>query len=86
MINTSKFKILMSLTEFFGIPFVFCEENMYGMATQDESIRKRPNLNSETISSTQENKKIKILGRWENWYIVSNNDDIGYIETKYIET
>ena len=28
-------------------------------------------------------KKIRICGQWETWYIVEKNNSFGYIPTKY---
>lgn len=78
-------KIIMSLDEYFALPFVACSTSVEGMARKDESLRKRPTLNSEVIGSVEANSKVNILGQWEDWYIVGNNHELGYIQTKFIE-
>lgn len=78
-------QFIMSLTEYFGLPFVPCNEMRTGMAKIDESLRLRPNLNSEIVGSVEANKKIDVLGQWEDWYIVGKNNNLGYIQTKFIE-
>lgn len=78
-------QIIMSLTEFFGVPYVSCQEMQTGMAKEDESIRSRPNLISAVVGSTNKGEKINVLGQWEDWYIIGENGNIGYIQTKFIE-
>lgn len=78
-------QIIMSLTEFFGVPYVACQEMQTGMAKEDESIRSRPNLISAVVGSTNKGEKVNVLGQWEDWYIIGENGNIGYIQTKFIE-
>ena len=78
-------QIIMSLDEYFGLPYVPCEKTNTGVAKQDESIRGKPNLNSEVVGCTTSGKKINVLGQWEEWYVVGTNNNLGYIQTKFIE-
>ena len=78
-------QIIMALDEYFSLPYVPCEKMHVGMARHDESIRDKPSLNSEIVGCLESGKKIKVLGQWENWYIVGKNNDLGYIPTKCIE-
>ncbi len=78
-------QLIFSLDEYFGLPFVSCTNTTEGISLADESIRKRPTLNSEVIGSIEKNAKVQILGQWEDWYIVqNNNNDLGYVQTKFI--
>lgn len=77
-------EIIMSLDEYFGLPYIPETETVTCMSIKDESIRKRPSLNSEVIGSVQGGKSIKILGQWENWYVVGENKNLGFIQTKFI--
>ena len=78
-------QIIMSLDEYFGLPYIPCEKTNTGVAKQDESIRGKPNLNSEVVGCTTSGKKINVLGQWEDWYVVGTNNSLGYIQTKFIE-
>lgn len=78
-------QFIMSLTEYFGLPFVPCSDLNIGVVRKDESLRLRPNLNSEIVGSVTGNTKINVLGQWEDWYIVEQNNNLGYIQTKFIE-
>lgn len=76
--------IVMSILEFCGIPFTQCQKNIFGFTNQDASIMVRPALNSDIVGSLKANTKIRLVGQWENWYIVFYNDNLGYIQTKCI--
>lgn len=78
-------QFIMSLTEYFGLPFVPCSGVNIGIVRKDESLRLRPNLNSEIVGSVTGNTKVSVLGQWEDWYIVEQNNNLGYIQTKFIE-
>lgn len=78
-------KIIMSLDEYFALPFVICSNQAEGMAISDESIRKRPNLNSEIVGSVEANEKVSIRGQWEDWYVIGENNKLGFIQTKFIK-
>ncbi len=77
-------QFIMSLTEYFGLPFVPCSNTTIGVVKRDESLRLRPNLNSEITGSVAGNTKIDVLGQWEDWYVVKQNNNLGYIQTKFI--
>ena len=77
-------KMIMSLDEYFALPFVACFNPIEGIAIKDESLRKRPTLNSEVVGSVEANSNVNILGQWEDWYIVGSNNELGYIPTKFI--
>ena len=78
-------QIVMSLAEYFSLPYVPCGESYEGVTKKDESIRSQPNLNAEIVGSLESGKKIKVLGQWENWYIVEDNGNLGYIQTEFVE-
>ena len=77
-------EIIMSRDEYFGLPYIPETETTTCMTIKDESIRKRPSLNSEVVGSVEGGKSIKILGQWENWYVVGENNNLGFIQTKFI--
>lgn len=76
--------IVRSLCEYFGIPFVGCENYLTGIANTDATIFDKPSLNANVIGNTLENSKVKINGQWEDWYIIGENGKLGYIQTKFI--
>ncbi len=75
--------IIMSLTEYFGLPFVPCFRPRQGITINHASVFEKPCLNSKIIGSAEKNKKISILGQWEDWYIIGKNQKLGYIQSKF---
>lgn len=77
--------IIMSLTEYFGLPFAPCIRSLKGIAKFDSNIFSKPNTKSKIIGFIEKNKKIKVSGQWEDWYIIGKNLDLGYIPSKFID-
>lgn len=78
--------IAISICEFFGLPFVHSNMNKFGIVKTSTSAYSRPIENSKLAFSCKQNKKIRICGQWENWYIVEENNIFGYIPTKHLFT
>ena len=77
--------IIMSFTEYFGIPFIPYTGVIYGRAIKDANIFKRPNKKSEIVQTLTEGEKIKLLSQWEDWYVAEKNGILGYINTYFID-
>ena len=78
--------ITISICEFFGLPFVHHKMNEFGILNTNTNTYLRPSKNSKISFSCKQNKKIRICGQWENWYIVEESNIFGYIPTKYLFT
>ena len=76
--------IVMSLSEYFGLPFTACAKNKTGITNTDVNVFKRPSTDSDIKGNIEANTKVKILGMWEMWYIVGQNGNIGYVQSKFI--
>lgn len=76
--------IVLSIFEFFAIPFCGIQKPQKCKCRCKASIMSRPNLNSKILTSVSENSNVKILGQWEDWYIVDYESGSGYIQSKYI--
>lgn len=77
--------IIMSLTEYFGIPFIPYTGVIYGRAIKDANIFRRPSTKSEIVQTLTEGEKIKLLSQWEDWYVAEKNGILGYINTYFID-
>ncbi len=77
--------IIMSLTQYFGLPFAICMKPINGFFKFDANIFERPNLKSNIIGFAPRNKKVQVVGQWEDWYIIGKNYDLGYTPCKFIE-
>ncbi len=78
--------IIMSFTEFFGIPFTPHQNKKIGSSKTDAAVFKRPNINSEIIQTVEPGEKIMIISQWEDWYIIKKNNSLGFVHSKFINT
>ncbi len=76
--------IVLSLCEYFGIPFIGCRNHTIGVANADATIFDKPSLNSKVSGNITQNSKVKINSQWEDWYIVGENGKLGYVQTKFV--
>lgn len=76
--------VVMSLSEYFGLPFVSCKKTNIGMTNNDITLRQRPSETSQITDSLPANTKVKIVSQWEDWYLIGENGNLGYVQTKYI--
>ena len=79
--------LVISLTEYFGIPFYEAEINRSG--TVDVSwgvlnIRAQPNLNAAILVQAPDGAPLTILNRSNGWYLVNYNGTIGYASGDFI--
>lgn len=79
--------VVMSLTEYFEIPFVMPQAPQKGVVAVNWgslNIRRRPNTNSQVIAQAYKGNPITVLGKWEDWYVVDYYGNIGYAKSDYI--
>ena len=76
--------IVMSLTEFFGIPFTAYPNKKMGISKTDAAVFKRPNKNSKIIQTLEPSEKIEVISQWEDWYIIKKNNSSGFVHSKFI--
>ncbi len=79
--------LALSLTEYFGIPFIEPQSVMTGTVTtqtSDLNIRNRPNMNAQVIAKAPKGAKLKILGDFQNYYVVEYNGVEGYANKNFI--
>lgn len=79
--------IVLSLTEYFGIPFYEAEQDR--AATVDVSwgvlnIRAQPNTNAQILAQAPDGAPLTVLNRSGNWYLVNYNGTIGYASGDFI--
>lgn len=76
--------IVISLSEYFGLPFVSCQKSDIGITNTDVTLRIRPSETSKITGSLPANTKVKIVSQWENWYLIGENENLGYVQSRYI--
>lgn len=79
--------LVLSLTEFFGIPFVEPQPVRTGTVTTKESalnIRSRPDLSAAILTQAPKGARLQVLGEVPDWYVVNFNGVEGYASSQYI--
>lgn len=79
--------IVLSLTEYFGIPFL--EPMAPQNAVADVSwgylnIRSRPDTAAPVIAQAYDGAELTVLGRWQDWYLVRLDGIVGYASGDYL--
>ena len=79
--------IVLSLTEYFGIPFLTPRPPRSGVVDVNWgrlNIRSRPNTGAPVIAQAYDGAPITVLNEWQGWYLVRYNGQIGYASSDYI--
>jgi len=79
--------LVLSLTEYFGIPFYETERNRTG--TVDVSwgvlnIRARPSTGAPILAQAPDGAQLHVINRSDGWYLVDYNGVIGYANGDFI--
>ena len=80
--------VVLSLTEYFGIPFVTPQPILTGRVVTQGSplnIRDYPSLEGNVITQAQNGDVITVVGEWQGWYVVHYNGRVGYASADYID-
>lgn len=79
--------IVLSLTEYFGIPFLTPMAQRSGVVDVNWgrlNIRARPSLDADVIAQAYDGARLTVLNQWQGWYLVNYNGVIGYASQDYI--
>ena len=79
--------IVISLCDYFGIPFISAGPVRWGTVTTDGSnlnIRNYPSLSGTIIGSIPNGTTIMIDGETNGWYVVNHNGTVGYSSGEFI--
>lgn len=79
--------IVLSLTEYFGIPFLYPTMSRTGVVDVNWgylNIRARPDLNAPVIGRAYDGAALTILNQWQNWYLVRFDGIEGYASRDFI--
>lgn len=79
--------LVMSLCDYFGIPFVEAGPVRQGIVATDGSglnIRSYPSTDNQILGSIPNNQYVTIYGQTGNWYVISYQGIIGYASSDYI--
>jgi len=79
--------IVLSLTEYFGIPFLTPMAPRSAVVDVNWgrlNIRYQPNLTSDVIAQAYDGAPLTVINEWQNWYLVRYNNVIGYASKDYV--
>ncbi len=79
--------IVLSLTEYFGIPFLYPTAPRRGVVDVSWgylNIRSRPSTTAPVIARAYDGARLTILNQWEGWYLVSFDGTEGYASRDFI--
>ena len=76
-----------SLTEYFGLPFIYPQLVRTGVVTTEGSalrLRSYPGIDGETVGSIPNGESVQVYGSYQGWYSVGYDDQLGYAAQAYI--
>lgn len=79
--------VVLSLTEYFGIPFIEPEPIQTAtveVTSGNLNIRSAPSLSAPTIGKAPDGAQVFVLGQWDGWYVIRYNEYEGYVSGDYI--
>lgn len=79
--------IVLSLTEYFGIPFLYPQSPRQGLVDVNWghlNIRSRPSTSAPVIARAYDGARLTILNQYQDWYLVSFDGTEGYANSSFI--
>lgn len=79
--------IVLSLTEYFGIPFLYPQAPRQGVVDVNWgylNIRSRPSTTAPVIARAYDGARLTILNQWQDWFLVSFDGTEGYASSNFI--
>ena len=79
--------LVLSLTEYFGIPFVEPMTPRMGTGSLNSgtlNLRSRPSRTSRIITSIPNGAVLTVVGQWQDWYVVNYRGLVGYVASRYV--
>jgi len=79
--------IVLSLTEYFGIPFLTPVPPRQGIVDVSWgylNIRARPNTSAPIIARAYDGARLTVINQWQGWYLVSFDGAVGYASSDFI--
>ena len=81
--------LALSLTEYFGLPFIYPMDPVEGTVTVSNgtlNLRDYPSSTGKVIANLPNGAAVTIYGEWNGWYVVHYGDQVGYAAAAYINT
>ena len=79
--------LVLSLTEFFGLPFIWPMVPRRGTVTISYgtlNLRSRPSPTGTVLANMPAGASVTVYGEWQGWYVVHYENYVGYAAAAYI--
>jgi N-acetylmuramoyl-L-alanine amidase len=79
--------LVLSLTEYFGLPFIWPVEVRYGTVVVENgtlNLRSTPSSDGTVIANMPSGSTVGVYGEWQGWYVVHYGAYVGYAAAAYI--
>lgn len=86
-IDAAARNIVLSLTEFFGIPFltpVPPRNAVVDVSWGYLNIRSRPDTSAPIIAKAYDGARLTVINQWQGWYLVRFDGAVGYASREFI--
>lgn len=86
-INRIAQTLVYSLTEYFGIPFIYPitpRSGRVNVSSGNLNLRQKPNTSSPIVAKMPNNSAVTVTGEWQGWYVVWYKGLTGYADARYI--
>lgn len=87
-IQTIARNLVLSLTEYFGIPFVEpipVRRGVVSVSSGNLNLRSRPDRTARIIARMPNGAPLSVVGQWQGWYVVNYRGLVGYAVAQYIK-
>lgn len=79
--------IVLSLTEYFGIPFLTPRPERQGVVDVSWgylNIRARPDTSAPVVARAYDGARVTVINQWQDWYLVRFDGVVGYANSDFI--
>ena len=80
--------LVVSLCEYFGIPFVEASPVRRGevdVRSGSLNLRSRPDRSSSVVARMPDGAQLSVVGQWKGWYVVNYRGLVGYAVSEYVK-
>lgn len=86
-INSIAQNIVLSLTEYFGLPFLNPrppQPAVVDISWGTLNIRDRPNLSAAIIARASDETLLTVINRWQDWYLIQSDSILGWVSRNFV--
>jgi len=81
--------VVLSLTEFFDIPFITPQRVRIGtvnLSSGNLNIRSKPDVTAAIIGKIPNGAKVTVYSQYDGWYVIGYENTVGYAASRFIAT